>query len=84
MEAAEEKTVSQMQLQTVLDSHFHPLDLSYVSSIAQKVVHGASCKGCLPLRQVQPQSVRLNVVGADDNDVDSGCGRGVVVTPSRQ
>lgn len=79
-----EKTVWQIRPQTSLDSHFHPLDLSYVSSITQKMVHGASSKGFLPLWQVKPQSVCLNVVGADDNDVNSGCGCGIVVSSSGQ
>lgn len=64
---------------TVPDSHFHPLDLSYVSSIAHKVLHGASCEGFLSLWQVQPQSVCLHVVGADDDDVDPGCSAGITV-----
>lgn len=64
---------------SVPDSHFHPLDLSYVSSIAHKVLHGASCEGFLSLRQVQPQSICLHVLGADDDDVNPGCGAGIAV-----
>lgn len=70
--------------ETVPDSYFHPLDLSYVSSIAHKVIHGASCEGFLSLWQVEPQSVRLGFVGADDNHIDPGCGAGITVNPGGQ
>lgn len=70
--------------ETVPDSHFHPLDLSYVSSITHKVLHGAGCEALLSLRQVQPQSVCLGVVGADDDDIDPGCGAGIAVHPRGQ
>lgn len=69
---------------TVQDSHFHPLDLSYVSSITHKVVHAASKEEFLSLWQVQPQSVRLNVVRADDDDIDPGCGAGITIHPRGQ
>lgn len=65
--------------QTVPDSHFHPLDLSYVSCIAHKVVHGASYKAFLCLWQVEPQTVRFHVIGANDDDVSPGCGAGIMV-----
>ncbi len=67
--------------ETVPDSHFHPLDLSYVSPITHKVLHGAGCEGFLSLRQVQPQSLCLNVAGADDDDIDPGCSAGITVHP---
>lgn len=73
-----------LETETVPDSHFHPLDLSYVSSITHKVLHGASCEGFLSLRQVQPQSVCLHVIGADDDDIDPGCGAGVTLQPRGQ
>lgn len=65
-------------------SHFHPLDLSYVSPIAHKVLHGVSCEGFLSLRQVQPQPVCLNVAGANDDDINPRCGAGIPVDPRGQ
>lgn len=67
--------------ETVPDSHFHPLDLSYVSSITHKVLHGASCEGSLSLWQVQPKSVCLHIARADDDDIDPGCSAGIAVDP---
>lgn len=71
-------------LASVPVSHFHPLDLSYVSSITHKVVHAASKEGFLSLWQVQPQSVCLHVTRADDDDIDPCCGAGITVHPRRQ
>lgn len=68
-----------LETDTVTDSHFHPLDLSYVSSTAHKVLHAASCEGFLSFWQVQPQPVCLQVVWADDDDVDPGCSAGIMV-----
>lgn len=70
--------------ETVPVSHFHPLDLSYVSSITHKVVHAASKEGFLSLWQVQPQSVCLNITRADDDDINPGCSAGITVHPRRQ
>lgn len=70
--------------ETVPDSHFHPLDLSYVSSITHKVLHGAGREGFLSLGQVQPQSFCLHLAGAHDDDIDSGCSAGVSVFPGGQ
>lgn len=68
-----------LETDTVTDSHFHTLDLSYVSSIAHKVLHGASCEGFLSLWQVQPQPVCLHVVWADIDDVDPSCSAGITL-----
>lgn len=68
----------------VPDSHFHPLDLSYVSSIAHKVLHGASCEGFLSLWQVQPQPVCLDVIGANDDDINPRRGAGITFDPRGQ
>lgn len=70
--------------EAVSDSHFHPLDLSDVTAITHKVLHGASCEIFLPLGQVQPQPVCLQVVGPDDDDIDSGSGAGITVHPRGQ
>lgn len=70
-------TFTDLATDIVPDSHFHPLDLSYVSSIAHKVLHAASCEGFLSLWQVQPQPFRLHVSGANDDDVDPGRGAGI-------
>lgn len=64
---------------TVPDSHFHPLDLSYVGRVADKVVHGAGYEASLSLRQVQPQALRLHVVGANNDDVSPGCRAAIAV-----
>lgn len=70
--------------QTAPDSHFHPLDLSYVRSIAHKVVHGAGYEAFLCLWQVEPQTVRFHVVGASDDDVSPGCSAGITVNTRGQ
>lgn len=70
--------------ETVLDSHFHPLDLSYVSPVRHKVLHGASCEGLLSRWQVQPQSVCLHIIGSDDDDIDPGCSCGITFYPRGQ
>lgn len=77
-----EKTV--LATERVIDSHLHPLDRSYVSSVTHKVLHGAGCEAFLSLRQVQPQPVGLNVVGPDDNDKDPGRGAAITIHPSGQ
>lgn len=61
------------------ESYFHPLDLSYVSSVAHKVLHASSCKGLLSLQQIQPQPLCLHVAMANDDNVDPGCSAGVTL-----
>lgn len=79
-----EDSFTDLTTETALDSHFHPLYLSNVSSITHKVVHGSGCEGFLSLLQVQPQPVCLDVIGADDDDIDPGCGAGITLHPSGQ
>lgn len=79
-----EDSFTDLATETVPVSHFHPLDLSYISSITHKVVHAASKEEFLFLWQVHPQSVCLNVIRADDDDIDPGCSAGITVHPRRQ
>lgn len=79
-----ETSFTDLVTETVRNSHFHPLDLSHVSSIAHKVLHAASAEGFLSFWQVQPQTVRLHFTGAHDDDIHPGCGAGIPVDPRGQ
>lgn len=48
------------------------------------MLHGACCEGFLSVWQVQPQSVRLRVARANDDDIDPGFSAGVTFNPSGQ
>lgn len=78
LKAAEERCFHRFRnSKTVADSHFHPLDLSNVSSIRHKVLHGASHEAILSLWQVEPQSICLCLVVANNDDIGPGCGGGI-------